>query len=335
MPIARPRRCFPSLALAAALFLTGVVAAPAAGKPSQTVSSDQVSEVAATLASGRVTIIAAHDGFVVAAIGKPLEPGDFLPLIVPLGENDLVVALGAVDWVEPPTGRPVLRLSSQLPVLMRGVSGNAPRLSSDTNFSNIDRIGLAVLGPLRDAARNLHAKIQLPENLPLAELILVRQPVENTGSVWDLSYWLHQRFLQQNFWDTEVQRPRLSRMFPVKNDKSGFLEVSYPPGDQSPGPIDWLSHPTGRLAQYVEAHPKLAKAQQRIAEGKGGKVKLAQLVPLMKTALQTMVPASTPKSLASLSWDTGFAWVIKPPPLPHAKTKRPPGAPTLRSQPHP
>lgn len=334
MSTARPRRCFRRLALIAAIFLAAT-AATAAGRPSQNESSEQVSEVVATLASGQVTIFAAHDGFVVAVIGKPLEPGDFIPLIVPLGENDLVVALGAVDWVEPPSNRPILQLASQLPSLMRGPTNNAPHLSSNTNFSNLDKIGLAVLEPLRQAARNLHAQLHLPGNLPLAELILIRQPIQVTGSAWDLSYWIRQRFLQENFWDTEVRRPRYTKLFPIKQNRSGFIVISYPPGGRSPGPLDWLSHPTGRLAQDIETNRKLAKAQHLIAEGKGTKVKVAQLVPLVKTALDTMVPSSTGKALAQIDWNKGFAWVIQPPPMPRQGKKRPPGAPTLGAQPHP
>ncbi len=331
---ASPRRRFRSPSLAAAALLAAILAVSAAGTAPQSGSDDQVHEIAATLASGQVTIVAAHDGFIVAAIGHPFEPDDLPPLIVPLGASDLAVALGAVDWVEPPSNRPVLQLATRLPGLINGLSGNAPRLSSNTNLSRLDEIGLSILTSFRRVARNLRAQLHLPKTLPLAEILIVRRPFGSSGDVWDLSYWIRQRFLQENFWNTEVERPRYTRMFPRKDDQSGMIEISYPPGNSSPGPLDWLSQPSGRLAQYLAAHPKLAKTQRFIAEGKGRKTKLANLVPLVKTALETMVPASEPKAMAVIDSHHGFSWIIQPPPLPKSKSSRPPGAPTLGAQPH-
>lgn len=333
MPITGPRRRSCNLALAAAVLLAAAIATFATRGKAQSNSYDKVSEIAATLASGQVAIIAGHDGFVVATIGKPYEPGDPAPLIIPLSEDDLVVALGAVDWVRPPTNHSVLDLGSELPRLMVGINGNAPRLSANTNFANLSRVGLSVLGPLRKVVRDLHAQLHLPKNLPLAELILVRQPIQETGSAWDLSYWLRQSFLQQNFWQTEVERPRYTKMFPSKEKNSGLFELSYPPAKQSTGPVEWISEPTGRLAQAIAGNQKLAKAQRLITEGKATKVKLEQLVPLMKMALEDHVPASAPKAMAAIDWNNGFSWVIKPPPNPNAH-KRPAGAPTLGPQPH-
>lgn len=331
----RPRRRFRPPALAAAILLAVGLAASVAVKASQSDSYDQVHEIAATLASGQVTIIAARDGFAVAAIGHPLEPGDLPPQIVPLGAADLAVALGAVEWVKPPSTHPIFQLAARLPRLVNATGGNAPRLSGNTNSSRLLQIGLAVLTPLRRVARNLHGQLHLPQNLPLAEVVIVRRPYGSGGDVWDLSYWLRQRFLEPNFWNTEVERPRFAHMFPRKHNQSSLMEVSYPPGNSSPGPLDWLSQPTGRLAQFIAANPKLGKARRLIDEGKGNKVKLAELVPLVKTALETMVPASEPKALAVIDANHGFSWVIQPPPQPKPKSRRPPGAPTLGSQPHP
>lgn len=332
MRVARPSRLLGHLALAAAILLTEGIACPFARAASQTEASEKVGEIVANLATGQVTIIAAHDGFLVAAIGKPFEPGDFPPVIVRLGETSLAVVVGAVDWVEPPTNRPVLQLTKQLPGLIHGLGGGAPRLSSSPDISHLRELGLAVLDHLRKAAHNLHARIQLPEDRPLTELIIVRQPVRQTGAVWDLRYWLHQTFLEENFWNTEVQRPSYSQLFPLKQDHSGLLEIRYPPGASSASLLEWLSQPTGRLAQAIETNPKLAKQQRLIAEGKGRKTKLGDLELLVKTAMETMVPASTPKAVAALDSNGGFAWIIEPS-ANSQEPKRPPGAPTLR--PHP
>lgn len=323
------RKGAPAVALLVAAVAVGSVTVA-----SQTPGTAAGGEIVANLASGRVAILAAKDGFVVASVAGSFEPGDLAPVVIPQSEGSVVVALGAVEWVTPPSNRPVLELASQLPHLVAGAAGSAPRLSGNTSPSQLDRIGLAVLEPLRAAAHNLHAPIHLPENLPLAELVLVRQPGGEAGSVWDVSYWLSQRFLEENFWDTEVQRPRFYQLYPTKENRSGWLEISYPPNDSSPGLLNWLEQPTGRLAAALQANPGLAETQHSISEGKGRNLKVAELAPLVKLALETMVPADTPKAMLDLDNRGGFEWVIQPPPsAAPPQPKRPPGAPTLETHP--
>lgn len=297
-------------------------------------SIESVSEVVVTLASGQVTILSARDGIVVAAIGNQFEPDDLPPLIVPLGDRDLAVVLGAADWIKPPPDkRTLLRLDRQLPQMIHGFTGNAPRLRTGPSVSNLERVGLAVLGPLRKVARNLHAHIDFPQGVPFAEVVLVHQPMGGgKPTVWALSYWIRQRFLQENFWDTQVERPRSIQLFPTKENRTGLVDVRYPPDDQSEGLLDWLAKPTGRLAQDIETDPKLAKAQKDIAAGKNRKVHLAEMVPLVKATLEAMTPAAKAKAMVEIEPGHGFSWVIQPPV--ETKPKRQPGAPTLNPTPH-
>lgn len=304
-----------------------------AQEPQQGDNSDQVIEVVANLASGQATVIAAHDGVVIATVGNQFEPDDLTPVIVPMGERNLAVLLGAVVWVRPPRNRIVLQLAGQMPQLVNALGAQAPRLSSNTNMANLDAVGLQILEPLRAAAHNLHAQIKMPDNLPLAEVVIVHQPYENTPSVVDLSYWIRQTFLEENFWNTEVERPRITPMFPVKGEDSGLIDFRYPPDDHSSGLLDWLGHPSGRLEQAVESDPDMAKAQKDIAAGKANKVHLKELVPLVKTALTMMVPAGEGRAMAVIDEHQGFGWVIQPP-QPTAAPARPAGAPTLQKTPH-
>jgi hypothetical protein len=294
---------------------------------------DRVSEVVATLASGQVAIFAAHDGLVVAAVGNEFEPEDLPPLIVPLGENDFAVVLGAADWIEPPPHqRTLLRLDQQLPSLVQGYAGNAPHLRSGANIANLEKVAMAVLDPLRRAARSLHAQIEWPSNLPLVELLLVHQPEGAAPTVWDLTYWMHQTFLEENFWNTEIDRPRATELYPAENNHADAVDVRYPPANRSPGIFDWIEHPTGRLLQDIQTDPKLAKAQKQIAAGNAHKVHLAEMVPLVKATLETMAPASKIKVMAEVDSKQGFTWVLAPPP--ETRPKRPAGAPTLLPTPH-
>lgn len=327
------------MAVALGALTLGLGIAAASGSASraqeraQSGSFEQVNEVVANLASGQVTVIAAHDGVVVATVGNQFEPDDLEPMIVPMGERNVAVLLGAVDWVRPPRNQTVFQLAAQLPQLTNALGSKAPRLSSNTNLQNLDAVGIQILEPLRAAAHNLHAHIKLPDNLPLAEVVLVHQPYQNSPSVVDLSYWIRQTFLQENFWDTEVERPRITQIYPVKGDRSGLIDIRYPINDRSPGLLDWLDHPGGRLARAIEADPKIAKAQRDIAAGKGEKAHLNELVPLVKTALETMAPGEG-HAMAVIDWDHGFSWVIEPPKKAQPKPQRPKGAPTLRSNPH-
>lgn len=321
-------------ALLPALFLVCVTGGNLhAAQNSSAGADERVSEVVATLASGQVAIFAAHDGLVVAAVGNEFEPDDLPPLIVPLGESNFAVVLGAADWIEsPPHERTLLRLDTQLPRLIQGYAGNAPHLRSGANIANLEKVAMAVLDPLRRAARSLHAQIELPPDLPLVEILLVHQPEGDPPTVLDLTYWIHQTFLQENFWNTEIERPRAAQLYPSKNNHFGAVDVRYPPSDRSAGIFDWIEHPTGRLAQDIETDPSLAKAQEQIAAGKAHKVHLAEMVPLVKRALETMAPASRIKVMAKIDSKNGFTWVLAPPPT--TRRKRPAGAPSLLSTPH-
>ncbi len=326
-------RCCASLT--AVLFLVVCCAGSnlRAAQDGQGEGAERVSEVVATLASGQVTIVAAHDGLVVTAVGNQFERDDLPPLIVPLGSQDLAVVLGAADWIKPPPGeRTLLRLDRQLPRLIQGFAANAPHLTSGANISNLEKVGLAALDPLRRAARNLHAQIHLPEDLPIVEILLVHQPRDDAPTVWDLTYWIHQRFLQENFWDTEIERPRSAQLFPNKENRTGIVEVSYPPDARSSSLTAWLSQPTGRLAQDIETDSKLSKAQKQIAAGDARKVHLAELAPIVKAALESTAPASKTKAMAEIDSTRGFSWVIAPPMS--SAPKRPAGAPTLNPIPH-
>ncbi|HVB34483.1 MAG TPA: hypothetical protein VNJ52_08955 [Patescibacteria group bacterium] len=333
MPFAARSRGLPAWAFAFALSACGICAAWAKRPPRQGNSSEQVGEVVATLATGRVTIISGQDGLIVAGVGNSFKPGSLPPLIVPLADGNVAVVLGADDWLEPPpAGRTLLRLDQQLPHLTRAMAGNAPSLNPVANITHLDQMSLAVLEPLRAVARNLHTQLHLPQDLPLVELVLVRQTEQEPLLVWDVSYWIRQTFWQENFWDTEVERPRSIQLYPAKQDRSGIVQVSYPPGDTSPGLVAWLSHPTGRFAQAIQADPQLAQAQQEIASGRTKKIKMVQLVPLVKTALETLTPSTAVKALAAVDEKSGFAWVIRPP-VSRAPVKRPAGAPTLEPPP--
>ena len=323
----------PALALSLALFAVPFLCT--APLFAQNGSSEEVRQVVATLATGRVTAMGGHNGLIVAAVGtSSFEPGSLPPLIVPLENGDIAVVLGADDWVEPaPANRTLLRIDQRLPQLTNTVAANAPSLNPGTNISDIAQIGLALLEPLRAAAENLHEQIHLPENLPLAELLLIRHTRQHPLVVWDVSYWIHQKFWQENFWATEVDRPRYMQLYPTKQDRSNIVEVSYPPGETSTGLSAWLADPTGPFAQAIEAEPKLAAAQRQVAQGKTGKVHMSELVPLVKTALETMTPSTAVKAMVAIDDATGFSWIFQPA-VSRTVVKRPSGAPTLGPQPN-
>ncbi len=334
MPFPGRSRGLVALALAATWTAWGISLARAAPPASQVNPSDQVSEDVATLATGQVTIISGQDGLIIATIGNSFEPRSLPPLIVPLSEASVAVVLGADDWIQPPpAGRTLLRLDQQLPHLIHEMGSTGPSLTPAANVSHLEQLGIAVLDPLRSAARNLHSQIHLPPNLPLTEIVLIRQTEPEPLLVWDVSYWIRQTFWQENFWATEVQRPRSVQLYPTKGDNSRMVQVGYPPDDTSPGLPAWLSRPTGRFAQAIESDPKLAAAQKRIASGKLKKAPLAELVPLVKTALETMAPAGTATALATLDPKMGFTWIIRPPVSETEPAKRPPGAPSLENPP--
>jgi hypothetical protein len=290
-------------------------------------------EVVANLAAGRVTIFVAKDGILVATQGNPIEPGTRMPVVVPLSSRRVAVLLGAVEWVFPALNKPAFSLARELPGALAKIAG--PKRLEAEQEGDIEHLGASLLEPLRVAAGSLHNQIEFPEDEPVVQMLIIGY-VENYGAeVWELKYRIRQDFLRENYWRTRVLRPSYTQLYPPeKGQPRTLVDSRYPPEDTEAGLPGLWQQGDSRLERIKLMSVPAAKAAERLAKGESHKAELEGATEWFRTALNAVVPQTTPLGLLVIREQRGFEWVVAPPERPETaaveQKPREPGAPTLR-----
>jgi len=323
----------PFVALAASLVL---LAHPV---PARQISAQQASgEIVATLSSGHVVWCVTRDGILVAAVAGGDEPGSHLPAIVPISSFRIGVLLGAVDWSQGSAGKTV-RLDAELPQ----AAANATRRPTDTvknpdpnEPTDIEQIGVGGLELLRPLVSQLHHKLDLAPDEPLAELLLADY-AENYGpEIWSLQYRIRQDNLGNDYWETRIQRPAYYQLYPPeKGSAHTFMEAQYPPSLPQLGIVAQLAQNDPRIERIRSTSTTVDQALKAIADGHSEKAAGASVADFLRAALPAITGKQTGYALAELDAKRGFQWVVPPaeapaPPSPTQTKPAEPGAPSLR-----
>ena len=299
------------------------------------VSHTQEEEVVANLATGRVVICVTRDGIVVATLENRSEPDARAPVAVELSGYRLGVLLGAAEWLQPGTGQPPVRLERELSRLFNQVSAGKPRAGEEA--SDIKGLGLALLDVLRPLAARLHRKIELPEDEPLLELLLLGYVPDYGPEVWRLQYRIEQQPLRGEYWRTRVLQPRYVQLYPPENGQPRTLiEVRYPPDDPEPALLELLQKNDPRLARLRVADPPMMRASEKLARGESHKAALDDATQFLRAALGALVVDQKALALGVISQERGFQWLLAPvePAVKAEEDKqREPSAPSLRRKP--
>jgi hypothetical protein len=295
-------------------------------------------DVVANLAAGRVVLCVASDGIVIGAVEQRVEPGSGPPLVVPLGGSHIAILLGAVEWASPASGRPAVHLDRELPVLARQTAPPGPRLGKDlySTAADIESVGVAFLERLRAVASELHHKLDLPQEEPLVELLLVGY-AENYGpEAWLLRYRIAQEALRGDYWRTRVLRPSYTQLYPPeKGQPRTLIEVRYPDGSGS-GLLDLLKQNDPRLARLSNADPRMARVAEHLVAGESHKAAAGDAAEFLRAVLDAASGTQPMQILGILYAQRGLEWVLAPPEPPQKAEEgkpREPGAPTLRKPP--
>lgn len=303
--------------------------------PSLGTAQEAGQEVVANLAAGRVVIYVARDGIVVGTVEQRLEPGSRPPLVIPLGERRIGILLGAAEWSAPALGQPPVQLDRELPRL---AAESAPRRLQDDSFqaSDIESLGVAFLERLRVVAGQLHSKLDLQPDEPLAELLLVGYTEQYGPEVWNLRYRVVQEVLRGNFWRTRVMRPSYTQLYPPeKGQPRTLIEVRYPPEGSDPTLLELLQKNDPRLSRLRIADPQMIRATEHVARGETHKAPAADAAAFLRAALPIIAEPDANLVLGIIREESGLEWILAPPePLEKADKGKPrePGAPTLRKK---
>ena len=333
-PIVSLRRIFvpilvAGLAVVSWPFLqTHAVAQNASDQPGQ--------EVVANLAAGRVVVAVVKDAILIATVENPFEAQTHPPVPVPLSGERAGVILGAVDWFSPSSNVQIARLDHDLPRLHGRVKPQGPRLQAGEEGSeatDIEFVGEGLNDRLNEVVKTLHAKMDLAEGEPLVELVIADFIPGYGPEVWHVNYSIEQFPQRGDFWETRIPRPRyLQDWPPEKNQPHTLLEFDYPPSLTTPTLLEMLRQKDPRLEKLSNSDPVMASVASMLLKGISNKVAPADATQFLRAALNAISPPKARETVATIGFQTGFAWILQPPnePKPALQQKeRPAGAPTL------
>lgn len=302
-------------------------------------SAGPIEEIVANLAAGRVIIAVVKDAILVATLEDPIEVQTRPPTPVELSSRRAGVILGPVEWFSPSSQQEATRIDKELPHLRSQGIAPSPHLAHSQEgdeAADIEAIGQGLLERLNQVVKDLHEPIKLPAGEPFEELIVADFLPGYGPEVWQLTYPLKQSPERGDFWDTHVLRPVYLQFWPPeKGHPHTLVEFQYPPGDSTPALLELLRQKDPRL-EKIRSDPKMAEVADRFLDGQSGKILAADATQFLRAALDAIAPPKARETMASIDFETGFEWVLQPPPEPKKpgpKKERPGDAPSLRHAP--
>jgi hypothetical protein len=299
-------------------------------------------ETVANLAAGRVVIAVVKGAILVATIENPIEADTRVPTPVVLGGLRFGVILGAVRWMSPSTQRDVARLDQDLPLLHSHLIASGPHLQDGqggAEAGDVEAVGQGLLERLTEVAKSLHARLDMPDAEPIVELILADYLPSYGPEIWQLGYGVKQEEQRAGYWTTRVLRPSYLQFWPPeKGQPRSLVEFAYPPENPPPTLLDLLRQKDPRLEKIIASDTKLAEVASHFLQGESYKVLPDDATQFLRAALAAVAPPDARQTMAILQQESGFQWILPPPPEAtqpgYQLPQRPPGAPTLNNTPH-
>jgi hypothetical protein len=282
-------------------------------------------EMVVNLAAGRVFVVVSKGAILVGTVENPIETDTHLPVPVQIDSARAGVLMGAVEWIAPESRQQLARLDQELPHLRGQEIAAPPTLASQVGkaATDLEAVGDGVFNRLNDLVRNLHGKIDLPPDEPIAVLITADYSPGYGPEVWRLDYKFEQSEESLDYWTTRVLRPTYTQCWPPeKGQPRALLVFAYPPDKSGcPGP-----------APRSSANAPHDASTTGILEGDSSKVPAADATQSFRAVLDAVAPHDAREAIASIGEESGFAWILPPPAepaKPHLQTERPAGAPSL------
>ncbi len=266
-------------------------------------------EIVVNLAAGRVAVLVAKEGIIVSAVQEHVEAESRPPLVVQLSERRVGIVLGAAEWLQPGTGAPAVRMDRQMVRLMGEIAG--PRRLDAEHAGDIEVLGLAMLEALRPMTSRLHNKIDVGEDEPLLELVLVGYVTDYGPEVWSVRYHIVQEPVRGDYWRTRVLRPRYTQLYPPeKGQPRTLMEIRHPAANEPTLLERFEKDP--QLGRLRTGDAQLAAVSQLIAKGESPKAKLDDALTWMRTLLDPTTPADAAQIIGVIHKEKEFEWILAP-----------------------
>lgn len=292
-------------------------------------------EVVANLAAGRVVIAVVKNAMLVGTLENPVEAHTLPPTPVLLSSERVGVFLGPVDWWSPPSQREIAELNQELPRLHTYAVAMPPHLGQSQGGdqpSGIEIIGQSLQERMNKLAALLHGPLNWPPNEPFAQLIVADYFPNYGPEIWQLSYKIDQEEQSDNFWTSRIGRPTYLQFYPPeKGQPRTLVEFDYPSQSARPSVLDLLRQRDPRVERVIESDPAMNAVAQHFLDGSAHKVHSSDAAQFVRAVLDAIAPPNARETVGILHPDTGFRWILAPPPgKPIHRENRPPGAPTLQ-----
>jgi hypothetical protein len=326
---------------AAAILLLGALVCftfptpPAAAQQVQDVPTE---EVVVNFAAGRVVIAVVKDSILIGTIENQIEPQTHPPTPVQMNRTRAGILLGAVDWFSPSSLLQLARLDTELPHLHGHFTAPNPRLNqaqTTPEATDLEALGQSLFERMNVVAGNLHGKLDWPSAEPVAQLIVADYLQGYGPEVWELSFTLNQEMQRLDYYDTHISHPAYLQSWPPeKGQPHTLVEFQYPPENSTPTLLDLLRQKDPRIEKICASDAKMREVADHFLEGQSGKVMATDATQFLRAALSVLAPPSARQTMASISFDTGFEWILRPPPEPKRATaqgeqEQPADAPSL------
>src|SRR5579863_805713 len=327
--------------LAGAAFMLAIILCVASfphATAAQQVQDVPTEEVVVNFAAGRVVIAVVKDAILIGTIENQIEPQTHPPIPVQMNGRRAGILLGAVDWFSPSSQLQLARLDIELPHLHGHFAVSGPHLNqaqTTAEASDIEALGQNLFERMNAVAGDLHGKLDWPPAEPVAQLILADYLQGYGPEVWELSFTLTQEMQRLDYYDTHISHPAYLQSWPPeKGQPHTLMEFQYPPENATPTLLDLLRQKDPRIEKICASDAKMREVADRFLEGQSGKVIAADATQFLRAALGVLAPPNARQTMASIGFETGFDWILRPPPeakraTAQAEQERPADAPSL------
>ena len=307
--------------------------------PSGAVAQEQhEDEIVANLAGGRAIIHVAKDAIVFAAIDQPMERNSIPPRVMDLDATHIGILFGASEWRIPADPKPI-RLDRNF----QRVGRADPRYQADPGEGDpdLETIGIAFLEKLRPLVSQLHHKVDFSPDEPIFQIVMIGYAPNDYGpEVWVVEYRMGQEQVaaRGDYWQTRIQRPRFTQLYPPeKHAPHTIVESRYPPDLKGPTLAELIQGNDPNITHLGSGEPRFAKVLDNVRGGQAQKAAPVDSADFMRAVLP-LIAGNASFVLGTMDERRGFEWMV-PPEEPVEKAQedknRPPDAPSLRRTPKP
>src|SRR5256712_12533034 len=192
-------------------------------------------EIIANLAGGRAIIHVAKDAIIFSAIDQPVERNSIPPRVMNLDATHIGILFGASEWRIPADPKPI-----RLDRSFQRVSRADPRYQAapGEGETDLETIGIAFLEKLRPLVAQLHHKLDFSTDDPIFQIVIIGYAPNDYGpEVWVVEYRMEQEQVatRGDYWQTRIQRPRFTQLYPPeKHAPRMIVESRYPQDAKGP-----------------------------------------------------------------------------------------------------